>query len=464
MAGVSENRKALILIADDQEFMRKMIRDSLNNSEYELIEADNGKDAVRLFNQYKPDVVLLDAIMPVMDGFAACEHIRNTDVGKRTPILMITALGDTKSINLGFKVGVNDFIQKPLNLDILQRRLSLLIKEKNNDEKLRKSEERFRLLAENARDCIVILKLNPFQYEYISPVIKSITGYRAEEFCLNHLLIKDIIYPVDRKVIDYIITGQVDCKLPIEVRLLHKEGHIIYSENHIVPIFGQNRQLLGLQIISRDITQRKKDEVRKRIELTQKVLYKTVQALSATIETRDPYTSGHQHRVAQLAVQISKALGVNADQQEGIQTAALLHDIGKITVPAEYLSKPGRLSETEFNVIKTHSIVGYEILKPIEFPWPIAEIVHQHHERSDGSGYPCGLSGDRILPETRIIAVADVVEAMASHRPYRVALGIEHAIEEIENNLDKLYDSLVANTCIELLKSKKFSFLSADCT
>lgn len=459
MNTVDNNKKALILIADDQAFMRTMIRNALDMEEYDVIEAENGVQAVQLFEEFNPDIVLMDAIMPIMDGFAACQKIRHIEVEEKTPVLMLTALGDADSINAGFKAGVNDFIQKPLNFDILNRRISLLVKELNNKEKLRLSEERFRMLAENARDCILLLQLKPvFKYEYISPIIKNILGYEPEEFYANPLLLRDIVYPEDRHLSVAINPGQANYQLPMEIRLIHKNGEMIYLENHCVPVYGKNKQLVGVQIISRDITQRKKDEDRKRIELTQKVLYETVNALSTTIETRDPYTSGHQERVARLAVAIAGQMGLSDAQIEGIKTAALLHDIGKITVPAEYLSKPGKLSEPEFNVIKTHSMVGYEILKPIGFPWPVAEIVCQHHERLDGSGYPLGLTGNQLLIETKIISVADVVEAMASHRPYRVAMGIDQALEEILRNSGRFYDSQVVFTCIELFKKKNFKF------
>lgn len=457
MNRVDDNRKALILIADDQEFIRSIIRNALNKDEYDVIEAENGEEAVKVFIERRPDIVLLDAIMPVMDGFAACRRIRELETREITPVLMITALGDSQSINEGFKAGVNDFIQKPLNVDILNRRISVLVKELNYKEKLRQSEERFRLLAENARDCISILLLKPaYKYQYISPVIKDIIGYEAKEFYNNPFLFKKIVLDSDKHLFAARNLEKAICNMPVEIRCLHKDGTLVFLENQYVPFFGKDGQIIGMQIISRDITQRKRDEVRKRVELTQKVLYETVTALSATIETRDPYTSGHQERVARLAVAIAQQLGLGIDQIEGIKAAALLHDIGKIHVPAEFLSKPGKLSEHEFAFIKTHSKIGYEILKSIRFPWPVAEIVCQHHERMDGSGYPNGLSGDQLALETRIISVADVVEAMASHRPYRVALGIEQALEEILRNAGRFYDPQVVYTCIELFTKKDF--------
>ncbi len=448
----------MLLIVDDQAFMRNLIRDALSQDAYDFLEAEDGETAVKLFVQYKPDAVLLDAVMPNMDGFEACRIIRASEAGRHTPILMVTTLGDADSINAGFGSGVSDFIQKPMNMDILRRRLAYMIKEKNIDEKLRQSEERFRLLAENARDCIVIVNLAPFNYDYVSPVIETITGYKAGEFICDPMLINKIIYEKDRKRTYKMLSDGSAFRRPFEIRVVHKQGHLIYVENQVVPVKTGNDKIIGLHLICRDITERKQEETRRRIELTQKALFETVKALSATIETRDPYTSGHQHRVAELAVAISKELGMDKNGVEGIQTAALLHDIGKITIPAEYLSRPGELSETEFNVIKHHSVVGYEILKPIEFPWPIAQIVYQHHERLDGSGYPRSLSGKQILPETKIVSVADVVEAMSSHRPYRAALGVDKALEEISANLTVKYDNLVGKACLKVFRKHGFSF------
>jgi putative nucleotidyltransferase with HDIG domain len=202
-----------------------------------------------------------------------------------------------------------------------------------------------------------------------------------------------------------------------------------------------------------DITERKQAE-----EKLQKTINTTIDTMSNIIEAKDPYTFGHQHRVCQLAVSLAQEMKLPQDKIEGIRIASLIHDIGKIGLPAEILSKPTKLSDMEFNLIKSHSQIGYDILKSIEFPWPIAQIVLQHHEKVNGSGYPRGLKGDGILLEARIICVADVVEAMSSHRPYRPALGIDKALEEISQNKGILYDPEVVDTCIRLFKEKEFKF------
>ncbi len=190
----------------------------------------------------------------------------------------------------------------------------------------------------------------------------------------------------------------------------------------------------------------------------QKTMEDTIYTIGKIAETRDPYTSGHQKNVSQIATFIAHEMKLPQDKIEGIRIASLVHDIGKISLPAEILNKPTKLSEIEYSLIKDHSQVGHDVLKSIEFPWPIAQIVLQHHERINGSGYPNGLKGDEIILEAKIIGVADVVEAMSSHRPYRPALGIDKALEEISKNKGILYEPEVVNMCLKLFKGKEFKF------
>jgi len=205
-------------------------------------------------------------------------------------------------------------------------------------------------------------------------------------------------------------------------------------------------------------TEQAEEELEQSYRKLKKILEGVVQAVALTVEIRDPYTAGHQRRVSQLSSAIAKEMNLTLDQIEEIHIAGVLHDIGKISVPAEIRSKPGRLNENEMNLLKAHPQTGYDILKKIDFPWSLAKIVLQHHERVDGSGYPAGLSGKEILLEARILGVADVVEAMSSHRPYRPALGINKALEEISKNRGILYDTEVVNACLKVFKEKGFKF------
>jgi putative nucleotidyltransferase with HDIG domain len=210
----------------------------------------------------------------------------------------------------------------------------------------------------------------------------------------------------------------------------------------------------------RELAERKRAEegLRQSYGQLQRTLEGTVNVLVSTIEMKDPYTAGHQRRVAELACAIANKMGLSEEPVEGIRMAGLIHDIGKITVPAEILSKPGQLNELEWGMIKAHPQIGYNILRPIEFPWPVADIVLQHHERVDGSGYPQGLASDEIMPEAKILAVADVVEAMASHRPYRPTRGIDTALEEILQNKGILYDPEVVDVCLKVFTEDRFKF------
>ena len=188
----------------------------------------------------------------------------------------------------------------------------------------------------------------------------------------------------------------------------------------------------------------------------QNALVQAIQAIANTVEMRDPYTAGHQRRTADLAVAIGKEMGLDESQLEGILLGAMIHDIGKINIPAEILSRPGKISAEEFALIKFHPMVGFDIVKGVEFPWPVDRMISQHHERLDGSGYPRGLKDSEIILEARILAVADTVEAMASHRPYRPGLGIETALDEIKKNSGRLYDPEVANACIRLFEQQDY--------
>jgi putative nucleotidyltransferase with HDIG domain len=209
-------------------------------------------------------------------------------------------------------------------------------------------------------------------------------------------------------------------------------------------------------------TRRAEDQLQTTLESLEKALEGTVRAMSLTIEMRDLYTAGHQRRVSSLAVAIAEEMHLPLDKIEGIRMSGIIHDIGKIAMPAEILTKPTRLTKTEFQLIKDHPRIGFDILKSIQFPWPVAHIILQHHERMDGSGYPDALLGDAILLEARILAVADVVEALSSHRPYRPALGLEKALEEIRRGRGIRYDMRVVDACLKIFKDHRFTFRNED--
>lgn len=216
---------------------------------------------------------------------------------------------------------------------------------------------------------------------------------------------------------------------------------------------GQGDGDLIRRIVLYAIERKAADEERRRsAEQLKRIQRQTVRAVSLTLELRDPYTAGHQRRVALLASAIGEEMGLLGHVVEGLYTGALIHDIGKIAVPSDILSRPGKLSDAAFSIIKEHPETGREIVQGIEFPWPVATMILQHHERFNGSGYPGGLKGDETILEARILAVADVVEAISSHRPYRAALGMATALDEIETNADSLYDPVVVTACLDVVR------------
>lgn len=248
------------------------------------------------------------------------------------------------------------------------------------------------------------------------------------------------------------LNGEVFHSLPMDIT--RKDGRRIIISYSSAPVFDGDLVVAVIAVIY-DVTEKMTMEaaLKDSLEKMLRVVDETVSALATAIGKRDPYTAGHQQRVAGLACAIAEEMGgFTDDLAKGLRMAAMIHDIGKLNVPAEILAKPGQLTDLEFGLIKTHPQAGYEILEPIEFPWPIARIVQQHHERMDGSGYPSGLAGNEILMEARIVGVADVVEAMSSHRPYRPGKGAECALAELQGSHGSAYDPSVVDACLKLFR------------
>jgi len=257
------------------------------------------------------------------------------------------------------------------------------------------------------------------------------------------------------------LNQEVFHSLPMEAT--RKDGRGIIISYSSAPVFDSENRIVATMAIIYDISEKMKMEadLKESHEKMSRILEETVQALSFAVEKRDPYTAGHQQRVAQLACAIAEELGgIAVEGMKCIWTAGILHDIGKLYVPAELLTRPGQLTGIEIELIKSHAEIGYEILKNIEFQWPVPFIVRQHHERLDGSGYPAGLKGDDILFEARILGVADFVEAMSSHRPYRSGKGVASALEEIQKARGTAYDSTVVDACLKVF-DKGFCFSEA---
>jgi PAS domain S-box-containing protein len=301
---------------------------------------------------------------------------------------------------------------------------------------------------------------------------------RAEElFCLTRNELTRLTYNSPQwRITDFDGNPFPEEQLPFTQVM--NTGNPVYGVRHSIELADGRRMFLlinGAPIVDEqghisevvltidDITKYRQAEekIQQSINQLEKSMEGTIKAMSRVVETRDPYTAGHQDKVARLAVAIAEKLNLSEALIKGIHMAGAIHDIGKLSVPAEILSKPGKLSNVEMGLIRTHSHAGYDIMKDVEFPWPVARIILEHHERMDGSGYPNGQSNNDILLEARIIAVADVIEAMASYRPYRPGLGIENALEEIEKNKGLLYDTDAVNACLMLFREEGFQLEGA---
>jgi PAS domain S-box-containing protein len=330
---------------------------------------------------------------------------------------------------------------------------------KRAEEALRESEERYRSVVENSHAGIFIVD-DAYRFTYVNEELCQILG-RSREEIIGQDFRKFLDDESRELVADRYVRRQRGEEVPprYEFNVVRKDGEKRRAEISSAVIRDSAGKVKTVAQIL-DITERKRaeEELRQSYVKLRRTLEGTVHALVSAIEMRDPYTAGHQRRVTLLACAIAKEMGLAEEQIEGIRMAGLIHDLGKINVPAEILSKPAQLTELEYGLIKMHPQIGHDVLKTIDFPWPVAQIVLQHHERMDGSGYPQGLSREEIILEARILGVADVVEAMASHRPYRSARGIDEALQEISQNRGTLYDPEVVDACVKLFTEKGFKF------
>ncbi|MBU1745452.1 MAG: HD domain-containing protein [Proteobacteria bacterium] len=356
--------------------------------------------------------------------------------------------------------GAQDYLTKEsINGQLLAQSIRYAIERKRVEKELREGEDRYRDLIENSLDLICTHDLKG-QILSVNQEPLRILGYDKDAILKQKINMRDLLIPKRRAEFDeYLATirskGVASGLMVIQTAKGEKR---VWEYRNTLRTDGVSEPIV--RGMAHDVTERlKKDkEIKDTLAKLRRAIGSIIQAMAATVETRDPYTAGHQRRGADLARAIASEMNRSTDEIDGIRMAGMIHDIGKISVPAEILSKPTKLSEIEFSLIKVHVQAGYDILKEIEFPWPIARIVLEHHERMNGSGYPNGLSGEQVLGESRILAVADVVEAMASHRPYRAALGINLALDEIAKNRGVLYDPEVVDACLLLFREKGYTF------
>jgi putative two-component system response regulator len=336
--------KPLVQIVDDNPTNIDILVNALQE-DYRLGISKNGARAMAYAAKHRPLLILLDIMMPDMNGYDVCRKLKESPRTSDIAVIFITAVNETSSKTKGFEIGAVDYITKPFNAAEVRARVQ------------------------------------------------------------NH----------------------------VNLRRMQEE------------LNNQNRIL--------------QQKVEEKTALTQQILQLTIQSMSQMAESRDPYTAGHQQRVAQLACAIAGRMNMTAEEIDTIRVAGLLHDIGKFRIPTDILNRPGKILDVEYEFLKVHPTVAYDFLKDIPFPGPVSEIVYQHHEKLDGSGYPRGLSRDDILPEARILTVADVIEAMSSHRPYRPALGTDIALAEIVKHRGDQFDPEVVDACEAVFNEDAFQFL-----
>jgi PAS domain S-box-containing protein/putative nucleotidyltransferase with HDIG domain len=454
-----------VLLVEDSEEDAELILRQLRRGGYKLISlrVETREDLEAALTREQWEVLIVDHNLPHFDSLKALQLTKQ--LGLDTPFIIVSgSIGEETAVN-AMRAGAQDYVLKNNLVRLLpaiQRELQEAKERKGRrqaEAALHRQEALFRSLIENALDGICILDKDG-KIRFASPAMAQILGRDSMRIEQENVL--KFVHPEDLPLLTGLLSARDASPAASihEIRCRHKDDtwhtlEIALSDARNNPVVN------GIIINVRDISGRKLAEanLRESIERQRATLEATLEALTLALEKRDPYTAGHERRVTGLACALAREVGMNEEQITTIRAAGILHDIGKIYVPAEILSKPGKLTALEVALIRNHPQVGYEILKSVPFPGPVAEVVLQHQERLDGSGYPAGLAGGNIMPEAKVLSVADVVEAMTSHRPYRPALGLAKALEEILRNRGVLYEEKVVDACVELL-SREAHFLA----
>lgn len=456
-------RKLRALIVDDSEDDSILLLHALRKGGYEPIHkrVDTAVSMQTALGNDEWDLVIADYVMPQFSGLQAIELLKVLDLD--LPCIIVSGrVGEDVAVE-AMRAGAQDYISKgnlsrlPAAVHREMAQVATRRERRQVQEALGESEDKYRAIFDSFYDVYFCTNRDGI-ITLVSPSVKARAGYDPEELVGRPA--SDIyVNPHDPVIVQRQIEtgGEV---IGRELSIRAKDGRVIFASLNAHMVFDRYGYPQGIEGVLHDITARRKAEIelQETVFKLEKTIQGTVEALSRMSEVRDPYTAGHQRRVSLLVSAIGEEMHLNRDQVCGLNMAAAIHDLGKIQVPAEILAKPGRISKMEFDILKMHPKVGFDILRAIDFPWPIADIVAQHHERMNGSGYPTGMIGDNILLEARILAVADVVEAMSSHRPYRPALGIQKALDEISDNAGRLYDIPVVNACLKIFAQGYFQF------
>ena len=414
----------LVLIVEDSKVEAEVLRRVLVAGGYEVMMANNGAEALDALKQRKPTIIISDVLMPKVSGYELCRTIKSNKNLSDIPLILLTVLSEPDDIINAIDAGADSYATKPFDKKLLLDRIqSLLVHPAKNIETTVGLERREEIMERRATE----IDYNNKHYKL----------YANSQQILNLLLsVYENSVSQNRELI----------KTRVELQQLNEFLETKIQER-TASLTKEVQQHLATQ-----------QTLRQTLEKNKRIFHQSIEAMANAIELRDPYTAGHQRRVTDLACAIAKELNMDESKMEGLRLAGLVHDVGKLVVPAEILTKPSLLAENEMSLVKIHAQAGYEILKGIEFPWPIAQIVLQHHERIDGSGYPNHLKGDDISLEAKILAVADTVEAMLLHRPYRPSLGREKTLEELAKDKGVTYDATVVDVCMRLLIQESYQF------
>ncbi|HNX91700.1 MAG TPA: response regulator [Candidatus Omnitrophota bacterium] len=466
MAGKQVKETIRVLILEDNDVDSRLLSNTLLESsqyEYTIKVTETLKAALEVLASERFDIVLLD--LNLSDSKGTDTVMRISQAKPDLPIIVITGEYDeSKGIDALNKGAQEYLIKGGFSGKMLDKVIRYSVERKKTEKVLLEEQRIFSTVVGNLPG-MAYRAYNDTRrtMEFISGGSFGLTGYDPEHLMNNtKMAYRDIIKKEDRDLVWYSIqNGVSEHKIyKMGYRISAADGREKWVWEQGQGVFTPDGKLLFLEGFIMDISDRKRTE--NELEHTISALAKTfedmVHALALTVEMRDPYTAGHQKRVAQLSYALAKELDLGTETAQGVYLAGLVHDVGKIYIPVEILGSPRKLNDVEFSIIKTHSKVGFDILKNIKSPWPIAEVALQHHERINGSGYPEGICGDTILTESKIVSVADVVEAMASHRPYRAALGVDMALAEIRRNSGTCFDPKIVDACEVLFRKKSFDF------
>ncbi|NJL60431.1 MAG: response regulator [Desulfobacteraceae bacterium] len=450
-----------ILVVDDDPVNVDILREILEDK-YRLQIAKNGEEALDIAPQFMPDLILLDIMMPGIDGYEVCRRIRASNWYKFSKIILISAKAMKEERLKGYEVGADDYITKPFVEEELEAKIRVYLKLKSAEEVEKIKSEALARLESVVRHTPMV-GIKSFDKNGIirlwNRICEKMYGIRAEEVIGLHFmelpLAESSLAALGKNFEHVSETGMAAPSQIFEIQTKMNDSKQVYST--MFPVFesGSVREIFSMDV---DVSHLKQKEPAPATKPALLVLEGAIRSMSMMMEAKISYYSEHQRRVSELASAMSDEICLEPEKTAAVRLAAMVHDIGYMTVPIEILHKPGSLSEAELNFIRAHSMAGYIFLKPLESPYPIADIVLQHHERMNGSGYPQGLSGDDIMIEAAIIAVADVVEAICSSRPYRSALGLKAAMEEINANKGKLYHPEAVNACLKLFLKKGYQF------